>query len=171
MIAPYTSLSKCIARHFFQRTHTHTGSVQNVNDTHSDEGLDSEINSGCSDFSDSDASRIPESSSESDFDDHHHEIQNVPQLPAELASWAVANSHRISHLALRDLLALLQKDHPNLPKDPRTLLRTFINVEVKDVAGGSYYHFGFVTALKESVQKCRVLSHGDTLKVQINIDG
>ena len=47
-----------------------------------------------------------------------HEV-NEKVLPILLEVWAVQNC--ITHNALRDLLCLLHKLHPNLPKDPRTL--------------------------------------------------
>ena len=56
---------------------------------------------------------------ESNFDDDnfYHEV-NEKILPILLEVWAVQNC--ITHNALRDLLCLLHKLHPNLPKDPRT---------------------------------------------------
>lgn len=61
-------------------------------------------------------------------------------LVDDIAQWAI--QFNISHSALRSLLQLLRKCHPDLPKDPRTVLQTCTAVSALTIAGGSYYHFG-----------------------------
>ena len=59
-----------------------------------------------------------------------------------LCQWANEFQNQVSHNALAGLLAALQPDFPDLPKDPRTLLSTDVNQTVLKLAGGEYYHFG-----------------------------
>lgn len=74
------------------------------------------------------------SSEFSDTDD------NDSNLASDLANWAVEN--RITHVALAQLLYILRKTSPDLPKDPRTLLGTNVKVVSKDTPAGQYYHLG-----------------------------
>ena len=78
---------------------------------------------------------------ESNFDDDNfcHEV-NEKILPILLEVWAVQNC--ITHNALHDLLCLLHKLHPNLPKNPRTLFSLSYEFTIDNIAGGQYYHFG-----------------------------
>lgn len=88
-------------------------------------------------------------------------------LVDDLAQWAI--QFNISHSALRSLLRLLRKCHPDLPKDPRTVLQTCTAVSALTIAGGSYYHFGLVNWLI-NILDCKGVVD-DTIKLQINIDG
>lgn len=54
----------------------------------------------------------------------------------KIKEWAVF--HSITNLALVDLLNILRVSHPDLPKDPRTLLRTETAYDIKNKCGGSY---------------------------------
>ena len=92
-------------------------------------------------------------------------------LREELARWATR--HLVSHECVTDLLKMLRRHNvPGLPVCARTLLKTPRHIVVQEQTGGQYYHFG----LKKSI--CYVanydnpkLQQGDTLKLQINIDG
>ena len=72
----------------------------------------------------------------SDEDESHEPVKLIDLLP----SWAVRNG--ITQSAFKDLLAILHQFHPDLPKDPRTVLKVNVDDEVKVKAGGEYYHFG-----------------------------
>jgi len=54
-------------------------------------------------------------------------------LNSLLAEWAVSNN--VSTSALRSLLNILKPFHPELPRDPRTLLQTPTNYIVRNIAG------------------------------------
>lgn len=77
------------------------------------------------------------------------------------------SSHRITRSATNDLLAILRKFHPSLPKDARTLLGTQTNVEVRRFCGGDYYHFGILKYLRDHAS----LTRSRDISLQINIDG
>ena len=67
-----------------------------------------------------------------------------------LEVWAVQNC--ITHNALHDLLCLLHKLHPNLPKDPRTLFSLSYEFTIDNIAGDQYYHFGIASTLSHQFQ-------------------
>ena len=59
--------------------------------------------------------------------------------------WAVNKG--VTHSAIRELLHLLHPYHPELPLDPRTLLRTGTVDGIVPMEGGFYFHFGVANAL------------------------
>ena len=81
------------------------------------------------------------SDSESDCSSDSDDQQSDKDVAERLAEWAI--KFQITHSAL---LAILRRNHPELPKDPRTLLDTVKHVEVQSVAHGSYYQFGVSAA-------------------------
>lgn len=45
-------------------------------------------------------------------------------------------------------------------------------IQVKDIAGGSYYHFGLLTGLKKLLERYQGIEQiSDCIKVQINVTG
>lgn len=75
-------------------------------------------------------------------------FEQVLTLEFSLANWAV--THNINHLALSSLLDILRINNPELPKDPRTLLKTprHTGSQIKIVEPGFYYHFGLTRCLE-----------------------
>jgi len=88
---------------------------------------------------------------------------------SELQKWA--GDHNVSHAAIGDLLKIVRKRYPELPKDSRTLLLTCGTVQVQSVAGGSYHHFGLVASLTNIIDKYGVCDTDTIIKLQVNIDG
>ncbi|KAB0790034.1 hypothetical protein PPYR_15646 [Photinus pyralis] len=90
----------------------------------------------------------------------------------ELVSWAT--KHEISHVALADLLQMLQK-LPNLstliPKDPRTLLKTPRSTEIRVVPPGTYFHFGLKQGILNTIEKDSMVHEFFEIKLKIGIDG
>jgi hypothetical protein len=86
-----------------------------------------------------------------------------------LARWAVTNG--ITHNALGELLDVLVHFHPELPKDPRTLLSTTKVDGIRPIAGGLYYHFGIAVAIKSALALDPKLKNCDTIHLQLNVDG
>lgn len=117
----------------------------------------------------SDASEQSQESSDdfSDDDDVGRAADDI-ELRNELAQWAVNN--QITTNALRELLNILGKHH-NLPKDPRTLRATGCVSNVKEIQGGSYYHFGLSEGIKAELAQHPELQDLDTISIHINIDG
>lgn len=62
-------------------------------------------------------------------------VDNRYQLQLGLRNWAV--KHSITHVAINDLLTVLNPICVELPKDARTLLKTPRNVSILEIAGGS----------------------------------
>lgn len=77
-------------------------------------------------------------------------LRDDSSLEYELRNWATAN--KVTHTGLRQLLMLLRRYHPSLPKDPRTLLRTDTGCKTTEIEGGFYYHFGLETSLVKAFE-------------------
>jgi len=80
--------------------------------------------------------------------------------------------YNVLHVAVTALLGILPKTDPSLPKDARSVLNTeslSSAVDVKNVAGGSYYHFGLGMGLFSDISAFGLTSN--TIKSIINIDG
>lgn len=85
----------------------------------------------------------------------------------KLAHWAC--SHNIPHNVIRELLEILRSNHMDLPKDPRTLLKTprSENYEIKQLAGGQYHYIGLENSLSSALPQRNLAK----LTMSINIDG
>ncbi|KAJ8046375.1 hypothetical protein HOLleu_05025 [Holothuria leucospilota] len=106
----------------------------------------------------------------SDSDDSGSDSESDSfNLREKLASWACKFS--ISHAALSALLKILILANLDLPSDARSLLTTPKGVEVKSIAGGSYFHFGIVSSIKSRLAKCAQKLSSARLTLHINIDG
>lgn len=78
-------------------------------------------------------------------DNYTSECDDDDILLDEISEWIV--QFNISHSAVRQLLAILRKRHPLLPKDPRTVLKTCTTVAVTNIGGGCYYHVGLANGV------------------------
>jgi hypothetical protein len=79
----------------------------------------------------------------SDSDSKDVSILGDTDIRSLLSTWAVEYS--ISHISLAALLEISSQYFSELPKDPRTLLktpRTDVALKVVSISNGSYYHFG-----------------------------
>lgn len=95
---------------------------------------------------------------------------DATNLRDKIKEWAVL--HSITNVALVDLLNLLRMSHPDLPKDPRTLLQTETRYDIENKCGGEYYHFGISkTVLDHFHTRAESFVDGFRLHLQINIDG
>ena len=104
--------------------------------------------------------------SENDAESRHDD----GNIFASIKEWAVECQIPLSSLS--PLLAILRPYFPTLPKDPRTLLRTKTKYEIKELAGGSYYHFGIESSiLSRFVEHPEFVPDDLCFSVQVNIDG
>ena len=92
-------------------------------------------------------------------------------LSDSLCKWAIENQVTHTVTALKDLLGILQVFHPHLPNDPRTLLGTRKIKDIKELAGGSYYHFGNGYNVRQQLDAYPQMKGLASLALQINIDG
>jgi len=92
-----------------------------------------------------------------------------PDLKLGLAMWAI--THNITHIALTDLLKCLSKfsEFKELPKDSRTLLKTPLKTNVKEVGGGIYHHFGIEEEIKDIIIRNKNIP--TVLSLYVGIDG
>jgi len=81
----------------------------------------------------------------------------------------VGGTVQYKYVSSRALLKLLLKSHPDLPKDPRTLMRSQKDLPVQKIAGGLYYHFGIASGLSSVFEEVGVV--GCYINLQVNIDG
>ena len=102
--------------------------------------------------------------------DTNSETESDKTLADYLREWAV--KQQTPNMSLSELLGFLRIFHPELPKDPRTLLKTSINYTILNKCGGQYFYFGIAASIHKQVQEC-ISSLPDLfcLKLQINIDG
>lgn len=71
-------------------------------------------------------------------------------LEHNLKIWAVENN--ISRTSFQKLLKILNKVHPNLRSDPRTIFGNLNNVSVEVMGNGQYYNFNLKNMLKEQLK-------------------
>lgn len=90
-------------------------------------------------------------------------------LRTQLAGWAIDNM--IPHVALGKLLTILSKDHPTLPKDPRTLLKTVTCVKTTELSGGVYHHSGIESGILSQLLVSPELQKLTSVSMQVNVDG
>lgn len=62
-----------------------------------------------------------------------------------LREWAVVKNN-IPNMSLGDL-------HPDLPKDPRTLLYTETSYNIMKICGGEYFHFELSDSITKYIKK------------------
>ena len=141
-----------------------------------------EIESVCDDV-DSDNFIVGHSDSELsddfiDFNDADGPLLFIEQQPQQtfkekLASWGV--DCRVPHVHVNKLLSIL-KSHPchaDLPVDARTLLKTPRKVSLIPMHPGEYFHFDFLNALKDVINKKFLLTNHLSIEIEIliNVDG
>ena len=96
-------------------------------------------------------------------------VDDPPNLKSKLAQWCI--DYSVKNDASTALLHILRENgHMELPKDSRTLKKTPRDIELKDLAGGQYYHFGLETSIQH-VLSGETLTNGQLLRLQINMDG
>ena len=98
------------------------------------------------------------------------------KLPLDVGIALLSIKYGWSHKSVSDLLALLTSNGVrNLPKDPRTILKTPRHVEVRLYRGDrhqQYYHFGMQECLEDIFRVWpQNVQEGVVLNLQINIDG
>ena len=105
-----------------------------------------------------------ESSDCSSDESYLSEVGN--NLKSELASWAMQQN--ISHIALNNLLKILQKHvNEDLPTDARTVLKTPKQITSHKRCGGDFVHFG----IKSDLSRRSNLVGLTKVSLIVNIDG
>ncbi|CAH0558902.1 unnamed protein product [Brassicogethes aeneus] len=89
-------------------------------------------------------------------------------LSDSLKNWA--NDFKITTTALTKLLHLLSPFHPELPLDSRTLLRTPLDFNSKELETGQYSHFGLQKGLYMFLES-NINFKDSTISISFNIDG
>lgn len=95
-------------------------------------------------------------------------LEKEIDLRTEIHNWAL--KHNVTHVALKDLLQILNKTTPNLPTDPRTLLGTPRAITTTLVESGEYWHNGLKKCIVKILDsKATDIPQG--ISITINIDG
>ena len=100
------------------------------------------------------------------------ESDEEESLSQFLVNWN--SRHSITREAMKELLGGLRvHNHPGLPLDPRTLLRTNLDYNVEDKCGGSYVYLSLAKSLKSTLSRMHSfqVSNNIELHLQYNIDG
>lgn len=76
-----------------------------------------------------------------------HETENMENksVLTQLQEWAT--TYQVSKTSLGGILKVFRPYNPELPKDPRTLLKTNKQYDILDLAGGQYHHFGLLNCV------------------------
>ena len=91
-------------------------------------------------------------------------------LAADLRGWKT--KFHVRHNQVGDLLGILRKHHPELPKSAKTLMGTpRLKVVVRSVNPGIYYHFGIEKRLLSTLTSLGILILDDPIGIFIGIDG
>nr|CAI5848798.1 unnamed protein product [Callosobruchus analis] len=92
---------------------------------------------------------------------------DTPDKRGDIKAWAL--KHNIKHVAIKDLLEILNKNTDvRFPKDPRTFLATPCETNIWDIAGGQYWHNGLTKRLQEIFRDTK---KSQDISININIDG
>lgn len=103
------------------------------------------------------------------FDAHHIEATDNEQdlsLTDRLKLWAINND--ITHHGIRSLLKVLKPFHPELPKDPRTLLGIKGTAISQEMSGGSFCYFGLSHKIQDFIN---TFWRTGIVPLKVNIDG
>lgn len=110
-------------------------------------------------------------SSSNHSDDSNFDWEGLPvteSFSELLRQWAVGED--IRHSSLKSLLDLLRNHgHEELPKDPRTLLKTPRSTDLKDCPPGKYLHVGLEKGLRKEIRFHNIQER--KLIFDINVDG
>ncbi|CAH0405510.1 unnamed protein product [Chilo suppressalis] len=105
------------------------------------------------------------SSSDSEY---NFDLDNCLTFRKKIRTWA--NENRIPHSALNKLSNIINEFKPGtLPSDARTFLCTPVNVILKNVEGGQYWHNGIAKPLKSILLNWTDIP--DMISININVDG
>ncbi|EFN69437.1 hypothetical protein EAG_00451, partial [Camponotus floridanus] len=93
-------------------------------------------------------------------------------LTSKIAKWAIKENITLS--ALRNLLSIIREipGCDDIPKDPRTLLRTPNNIVTTPLARGVYYYFGIEKTLNLFCINNKInIQPNEKFLLAVNIDG
>lgn len=111
------------------------------------------------------------SNSSSDEEEQESDLltKNI-ELREKLKDWALRNN--ISQSSLKELLLILNESFGStisLPMDPRTILQTPLEVNIKNIKGGEYWHHGIIQQLTKLLNNW--VSLPSTIHLMFNFDG
>lgn len=102
-----------------------------------------------------------------------HETENMENKSVhQFRNGQLHTMYQVSKTSLGGILKIFRPYNPELPKDPRTLLKTNKQYDILDLAGGQYHHFGLLNCVISRINKMVMCLPDDfCFNLQINIDG
>lgn len=98
---------------------------------------------------------------------YENEMKENTSIKNDLRKWAL--THNIPHMAMKDLLAVLDKNGiEDLPKDPRTLLKTPRRVSIQEMGSGEYWHYGLAKSIQNAFGS---IQENKFITLTFNMDG
>lgn len=98
------------------------------------------------------------------------EVEKNVEFRKAIRSWAV--SFNVPHLTLKALFENINNRFPSiLPRDPRTLLKTYQTVIIIKVGNGNYWHHGFEKSLRQIFAQVPEILIPKIISCNINMDG
>lgn len=126
-----------------------------------------------------------DSSTLDDDDVLHMTRPDETLISQQLGEWTYRNF--VTQTAIGELLSIFRPFHSFLPADPRTLLKTPKEYEIRELAhpggnlarqggefarpAGQYHHFGIEKGILLALKSLKPLTAGDQIVMQFNIDG
>ncbi|XP_049279107.1 uncharacterized protein LOC125761706 [Anopheles funestus] len=114
---------------------------------------------------------LPQMNDDEQHEDENEFIEDESNLfVRKLRIWAL--SHRVTHVALKELLLILSDiDGLHIPQDPRTLLKTpkAVGKEITTVSGGEMWYQGIEKSLKHHFRS--ITPSVDVFVINLFVDG
>lgn len=109
---------------------------------------------------------------EHNHNNNSNNAQNNVSLTSKLAAWAI--NENITLAALGKLLPIIREipGCNDIPKDPRTLVKTPRKINVKSIGCGTYFYFGIEKTLNSFCINHKIsIQQNEEFLLAINIDG
>lgn len=105
--------------------------------------------------------------SESNNENTHESMDDSIDFKEKLMCWSV--KHCVTKRALNDLLSILIVFGFNLPKDSRTLMKTPVHVDIRELSKGYLWYHGISKYLQLIFQK--ICNSNLSIRLDFNFDG
>lgn len=109
---------------------------------------------------------------EHNHNNNSNNAQNNVSLTSKLAAWAI--NENITLASLGKLLPIIREipGSNDIPKDPRTLVKTPRKINVKSIGCGTYFYFGIEKTLNSFCINHKIsIQQNEEFLLAINIDG
>uniref|UniRef100_A0A0V0J182 Uncharacterized protein n=1 Tax=Schistocephalus solidus TaxID=70667 RepID=A0A0V0J182_SCHSO len=116
-----------------------------------------------------DSEEYSDSSSEEEESSTESCTSSQTSIRDRVREWAIESN--IAHSHLRTVLEIFKSLVPDMPTDPRTLLRASYSFTVVTMGSGEYVHIGLGSQLKRLLENRCILEGENEIVVNLAIDG